>query len=65
MLLNPRRAGGAIHAVLERIVDAVRRNQTPLWYVLASDEGHGFRKRRNADYQFDLTVLFLRSYLLE
>jgi dipeptidyl aminopeptidase/acylaminoacyl peptidase len=49
----------------ERIVEAVRRNQTPLWYVLANDEGHGFRKRRNADYQFYLTVMFLQRYLLQ
>lgn len=51
-------------AETEKIVEAVRRNGTPLWYVLANDEGHGFRKRRNADYQFDLTVLFLQQYLL-
>ena len=35
-----------------------------MWYLLGKDEGHGFRKRRNADYQFYLTVLFLRQYLL-
>ena len=51
-------------AETEKIVDAVRRNGTPLWYVLANDEGHGFRKRRNADYQFYLTVMFLQEYLL-
>ena len=51
-------------AETEKIVEAVRRNGTPLWYVLASDEGHGFRKRRNADYQFYLTVMFLQEYLL-
>jgi hypothetical protein len=32
--------------------------------VLAKDEGHGFRKRRNADYQFYLTVMFLQQFLL-
>jgi dipeptidyl aminopeptidase/acylaminoacyl peptidase len=52
-------------AETERIVEAIRRNQAPLWYVLANDEGHGFRNRRNADYQFYLTVLFLRVFLLE
>jgi dipeptidyl aminopeptidase/acylaminoacyl peptidase len=50
-------------AETERIVEAVRRNHVPLWYVLANDEGHGFRKRRNADYQFYLTVLFLQTFL--
>jgi dipeptidyl aminopeptidase/acylaminoacyl peptidase len=52
-------------AETERIVEAVRRNQTPVWYVLATDEGHGFRKRRNRDYEFYLTVLFLQRYLLQ
>jgi dipeptidyl aminopeptidase/acylaminoacyl peptidase len=52
-------------AETERIVEAVRRNHTPLWYVLANDEGHGFRKRRNADYRFDLMVMFLRTFLLD
>jgi dipeptidyl aminopeptidase/acylaminoacyl peptidase len=45
------------------MVTAVQRNRTPLWYVLAQDEGHGFRKRRNADYQFYLTILFVRQFL--
>jgi dipeptidyl aminopeptidase/acylaminoacyl peptidase len=49
----------------EQIVDAVRRNGTPVWYVLANDEGHGFRKRRNADYQFYLMVMFLQQYALQ
>ena len=48
----------------EQIVRAVRENGTPVWYLLGKDEGHGFRKRRNADYQFYLTVLFLQRFLL-
>jgi len=52
-------------AETERIVAAVGRNQTPVWYVLANDEGHGFQKRRNREYQFYLTVLFLQRYLLQ
>jgi dipeptidyl aminopeptidase/acylaminoacyl peptidase len=48
-------------AETERIVAAVRKNQTPVWYVLAKDEGHGFRKRRNSDYQLYLTALFLQQ----
>lgn len=49
----------------EQIVERVRKNGTPVWYLLGKDEGHGFRKRSNADYQFALTVLFLRRYVLE
>jgi hypothetical protein len=31
---------------------------------MANDEGHGFRKKNNADYQFYATVLFVEQYLL-
>jgi len=37
----------------------------PVWYVLAMDEGHGFRKKVNTDYNAAATVLFLNRYLLE
>lgn len=48
----------------ERMVAAVRRNGIPVWYLMARDEGHGFIKKRNADFQFYATVLFVREYLL-
>lgn len=48
----------------EQMVERVRRNGTPVWYLLAKDEGHGFRKKGNADFQFYATVLFVRQYLL-
>jgi dipeptidyl aminopeptidase/acylaminoacyl peptidase len=48
-------------AETERIVAAVQKNRTPVWYVLAKDEGHGFRKRSNSDYQLYLTVVFLQQ----
>ena len=48
----------------EQIVTRVRENGTPVWYLLGKDEGHGFRKRRNGDYLFYLTVMFLRQHLL-
>jgi hypothetical protein len=28
------------------------------------DEGHGFAKKKNADFQFYTTVLFMQKYLL-
>jgi hypothetical protein len=31
---------------------------------MARDEGHGFRKKSNQDYQFYATVLFIRQNLL-
>ncbi len=48
-----------------QMVEAVRRNGPPVWYLLAKDEGHGFSKKPNADYQFHATILFLQEYLLK
>jgi len=49
----------------ERMRDAVKAQSGTVWYVLAKDEGHGFVKKPNADYQFAATALFLRTYLLD
>jgi dipeptidyl aminopeptidase/acylaminoacyl peptidase len=49
----------------EQMVKAVRANGTPVWYLMATDEGHGFRKKANADYQFLATLLFFNEYLLK
>lgn len=45
----------------EQIVRAVREDGRPVWYLLAMDEGHGFRKKSNADAQAEVTNLFLRE----
>jgi hypothetical protein len=31
---------------------------------MAKDEGHGFQKKRNADFQFLSGIEFFREYLL-
>jgi dipeptidyl aminopeptidase/acylaminoacyl peptidase len=49
----------------EQIVKALREHGTPVWYLLAKDEGHGFHKKRNVDFQFYATVLFMQEYLLK
>lgn len=48
----------------EQIVRAVRRNGVPVWYLLADNEGHGFGRKANADYQFYGEVKFMESLLL-
>jgi dipeptidyl aminopeptidase/acylaminoacyl peptidase len=48
----------------EQIVARVKDNGTPVWYLMANDEGHGFRKKSNADYQFYATVMFIQQHLL-
>ena len=49
----------------EQIVSAVRANDRPAWHLLAGNEGHGFRKKANADYQFWASLLFWQKYLLD
>jgi dipeptidyl aminopeptidase/acylaminoacyl peptidase len=49
----------------EQMVSTVRKNGTPVWYLLAKDEGHGFAKKKNRDFQFYATVLFVKEYLLK
>jgi dipeptidyl aminopeptidase/acylaminoacyl peptidase len=49
----------------EQIVAALRKRGTPVWFVLARDEGHGFAKKPNADYLFYATVEFARQNLLK
>lgn len=48
----------------EQMRDKVKRNQGTVWYLMAKDEGHGFRKKNNADFQFYSTVLFVQQNLL-
>jgi dipeptidyl aminopeptidase/acylaminoacyl peptidase len=49
----------------EQIVEAVRENGVDVWYLLAKDEGHGFRKKSNRDYFINAAVLFLERHLLQ
>jgi len=47
----------------EQIVTTVRRNDVPVWYILADNEGHGFARKDNADYFFAAMTLFLKQVL--
>lgn len=48
----------------EQMVAEIRRNGNQVWYVLANDEGHGFRKKTNRDYYQAAVVYFLEKFLL-
>jgi len=48
----------------EQMVAALKRRSVPVWYLMAKDEGHGFRKKGNQDFQFYATILFTERYLL-
>jgi dipeptidyl aminopeptidase/acylaminoacyl peptidase len=49
----------------EQMVSIVRQNGTPVWWLMAKDEGHGFAKKQNQDYEFYATVMFVKEYLLK
>ncbi len=48
----------------EQIVKAVRDNQQTAWYLLAMDEGHGFKKKGNRDRMGEAVVQFLDQHVL-
>ena len=47
-----------------QMVAAVRANGVPAWHLLARDEGHGYAKKENADYQFWTSLMFWQANLL-
>jgi len=49
----------------QQIADALKKQGTPVWLLIAKDEGHGYRKKGNQDFQFYATVEFLQEYLLK
>jgi dipeptidyl aminopeptidase/acylaminoacyl peptidase len=49
----------------EQIVARVRENKTPVWYLVADNEGHGFRRKPNTDFYFFTVIRFLEEYLLK
>lgn len=47
----------------EQIAAKVRAANRPVWTVFADNEGHGFGKKDNSDYQRAVEVLFLKKHL--
>ena len=47
-----------------QMAEKIRQNNGVVWYLEAKDEGHGFRKKTNIDFQRNATILFMRKYLL-
>ena len=49
----------------DQIAAALKKQGTPVWYLMAKDEGHGYQKKSNQDFQLYASVLFLKQYLLQ
>jgi len=48
----------------EQMVKAIRDQGGMVWYLMAKDEGHGFAKKKNNDFQFLATILFFKEHLM-
>lgn len=48
----------------DQIVKAVRGNGGTAWHLVGTNEGHGFAKKENADYNFWASLVFWKQYLL-
>lgn len=48
----------------EQMVAKVKAGGGAIWYLMARDEGHGFRKKNNADFQFYATIMFVQKHLI-
>jgi len=47
----------------EQIVRSLQQRGSPVWYLLAGNEGHGFARRENSDYYFAAVLQFLQQTL--
>jgi dipeptidyl aminopeptidase/acylaminoacyl peptidase len=49
----------------EQMVAKIREIGGKVWYLMAKDEGHGFRKKVNTDFYNNAVVMFLEENLLK
>ena len=49
----------------EQMAAAVRKNGTPLWFIVAKDEGHGFARQANGAFLMHAWAFFMEQYLLK
>jgi len=47
-----------------QMVAAVRAAGRPAWHLIGQNEGHGFSKKENQDYQFWVGLMFWQQNLL-
>lgn len=47
-----------------QMLDKLKGNSITTWFLMANDEGHGYAKKKNQDYLFYATVMFVRQFLL-
>jgi dipeptidyl aminopeptidase/acylaminoacyl peptidase len=47
-----------------QMLDKLKNSGVTTWFLMANDEGHGYAKKKNQDFQFYATVMFVRHFLL-
>lgn len=47
-----------------QMADRIKKTGGKVWYLEASDEGHGFAKKHNIDFQRYVTIMFIKQFLL-
>ena len=47
-----------------QMLDKLKSNGIATWFLMANDEGHGYAKKKNQDFQFYATIMFVRQFLL-
>ena len=47
-----------------QMAEKIKQNGGTIWYLMAKDEGHGFKKKNNIDFQFYSTIEFIKRFLL-
>ena len=48
----------------EQMVMQLKKQNTPVWFLMANDEGHGFTKKSNADFLFYTQIKFIEQTLM-
>jgi len=48
-----------------QIVEQLKKQATPVWFLMANDEGHGFAKKNNQDFLFYAQIKFIEKTLLQ
>ncbi|HWY26926.1 MAG TPA: prolyl oligopeptidase family serine peptidase, partial [Candidatus Angelobacter sp.] len=47
-----------------QMLDKLKGNGITTWFLMANDEGHGYAKKKNQDFLFYATAMFVRQFLL-
>lgn len=48
----------------KQMLDKLKSSGVPTWFLIANDEGHGYAKKKNQDFQFYATIMFVKQFLL-